>query len=762
MNMTEYTIIDSIGNTPLVEIRKLNRNPRVRILAKLEYLNPGGSIKDRAALSMIEQGEASGELVPGKVVIEATSGNTGIGLALICAVKGYDLLLTMSESASEERKSILTARGAEIRLTPGHLGSDGAIEEAYRLARENPDRYFMTDQYNNEANWKAHYNTTAPEIWEQTRGEVTCLVASLGTSGTLMGLSRRLKEYNPDIRIIGAEPYLGHGIQGLKNMKESYVPDIFDKKRLDEKINIDDDEAFETARQLARHEGLFVGMSSGAAMAVALKEAERMASGTIVVILPDSGERYLSTSLFTVRDNISLKLFNTLTRSLQAFVPRVQGKVSIYTCGPTADRRMDPAKLRRFVVTDLLCRYLEYRRLSVNHIVNITDLDDKTIQGSEKSGESLAEYTGRYISAFKEDLARLRIRPAQAYPLVSDHVQEMVRLAGRLADKGAAYEKLNSLYFDISSLPEYGSLSGVDLNKIRVGTTVDLDDYEKDNPKDFTLMKRVRLSELKRGVCVKTKWGNVRPSLHLQCSAISMKYLGEGFDIHTGSKELLFPHHENEVAISRAASGQDPARYWMHCDPVSYDGGLGPETLQEIDLDFLESLGWSARVVRFWLLSGHYRKPLHLSGQGLGDAAKALGKLDRCVWALREKADGEPCSDLDQLLYDIRHGFNSAMDDDFKISGVLSSLFKSVRELNRLMDSNGIDSRGAGMVLDLFREIDTVLNIFDFESALGDSEQVRELLSLRQEARARQDWAEADRIRDELISMGVEIHDEKV
>ena len=187
------SILDAIGNTPLVEIRNMNQVSGVTIFAKLEYLNPGGSIKDRAALSMIEQGEESGELSFGKTVIEATSGNTGIGLAMICSVKGYPLLLTMSESASQERKSILMARGAEIRLTPGHLGSDGAIEEVYRLARENPDAYFMTDQYNNPANWLAHYRTTAPEIWEQTSGRVTSVVATLGTSGTLMGISRRLK-----------------------------------------------------------------------------------------------------------------------------------------------------------------------------------------------------------------------------------------------------------------------------------------------------------------------------------------------------------------------------------------------------------------------------------------------------------------------------------------------------------------------------------------------------------------------------------------
>ncbi|TFG90815.1 MAG: cysteine synthase family protein, partial [Syntrophobacterales bacterium] len=244
-------ILDLIGNTPIVEIRHLNPNKKVKIYAKLEGTNPGGSIKDRTALYMIEKAEERGDLTPEKTILEATSGNTGIGLALVAAVKGYSLMLTMSESVSEERKKILKAMGAHLRLTPGKLGTDGAIEVAYEMLREEPQRYFATDQFNNEDNLMAHYHGTAEEIWQQTDRKVTMVVATLGTSGTIMGISRRLKEYDKNIRIIGVEPYLHHKIQGLKNMKESYRPGIFDKKNIDEKINILDEDAFEMARSLA-------------------------------------------------------------------------------------------------------------------------------------------------------------------------------------------------------------------------------------------------------------------------------------------------------------------------------------------------------------------------------------------------------------------------------------------------------------------------------------------------------------------------------
>jgi len=293
-------LLECIGNTPLIKIERTAAEfPNAEICAKAEWFNPGGSVKDRAAYSMIREGERRGDLRPGKVILDATSGNTGIAYAMIGAALGYRVKLCLPSSASPERKQILAAYGVEIVSTPGGEGTDGAIRLAHKIYAEQRNDYFMPNQFDNPANVRAHYETTGREAFEQTKGEISTFVAGIGTSGTLMGAGRRLKEYNSSITILGVEPNLGHKIQGLKNMKEAIVPKIFDPKVLDEKWNVQDDDAFNTTRRLALEEGLFVGMSSGAAMWAAIKRAKEMKEGTIVVILPDRGDRYLSTALFT-------------------------------------------------------------------------------------------------------------------------------------------------------------------------------------------------------------------------------------------------------------------------------------------------------------------------------------------------------------------------------------------------------------------------------------------------------------------------------
>jgi len=292
-------ILQCIGNTPLVRIDGINPNPRVKVFAKLEGNNPGGSVKDRIALYMIEAAERDGKLTRDKIILEATSGNTGIGLAMVATAKKYRVKLTMPACVSIERRRILEAFGAELILSPSEEGTDGAIRSAQRILSEEPETYFMPNQFDNEANILAHYETTGKEIIEQTGGLITHFVAGMGTTGTLMGTGKRLKEFNKDIKIIGVEPALNHRIQGLKNMSESIVPKIFNPQKLDERYKVNDEEAFDTTRMLAVKEGIFAGMSSGAAMYIAIRKSSELKEGVIVVIFPDRGDRYLSTSLFT-------------------------------------------------------------------------------------------------------------------------------------------------------------------------------------------------------------------------------------------------------------------------------------------------------------------------------------------------------------------------------------------------------------------------------------------------------------------------------
>lgn len=756
-----YSILDAIGNTPLVEIKRLNPNPNVKIYAKIEYMNPGGSVKDRPALAMIEEGEKSGDLTPEKTVIEATSGNTGIGLAMICSIKGYNLLLAMSEAVSMERRQILKARGAEIMLTPGHLGTDGAIEEVYRLVREEPDRYFMTDQYNNPANWMAHYNTTAPEIIAQTGGKIDTFVATMGTTGTLMGCSRRFREHDPAIRIIGVEPYLGHKLQGLKNMKEAYQPELYKKRLLDDKVNVDDEEAFDMTRRLGREEGLFVGMSSGAAMLVAAREAEKMESGTIVMIFPDSGERYLSTTLFAVKKKADIAIYNSMSRSKELFEPLREGNATVYTCGPTVYRRINLGECRRFIFSDLLCRYLEYRGIRVNHVMNITDIDDKTIAAAEAAGESLADFTGRHIDLFNADLISLNIKPADHYPRAGEHVDDMVDVARKLYEKGYAYEKLRSLYFNISAVADYGQLSGIDLDKIKLGATVDLDEYEKNNPRDFTLFKRARLSELKKGYYVKTPWGNVRPSWHIQCAAMSMKYLGETYDIHSSTRELIFPHHENERAIARALTGKPLARYWIHCERIlaeESDGTANGNLLPALETLFEKGYGF--REIRYWLITSHYRSPVRFSEARLVQSKNALKRIDTFVRSLQQVKSDCDYPEIDQLLYDLRQGFVSAMDDNLNMPRAMAALFDMIKRINKLVDEDRIGKQDAEKIFKTLKGIDSIIAIFHFETETFSTE-AKALINTRDAARKAGDFERADRIREQLKIKGIHVQDTK-
>ncbi len=785
-------ILDLIGNTPLVPINRLNPHKNVQIFAKLESFNPGGSIKDRVALSMINSAVKRGELSREKIVLEASSGNTGIGIAMICAVMGFRCKIAMSEGASIERRRIMEAYGAETILTPAHQGTDGAIEAVYRLAIEKPDLYFCTDQFNNADNWKAHYETTAPEIWKQCDGRVDVVVVAMGTTGTLMGLTRRFKELNPGIKIVGMEPFLGHKIQGLKNMKESYRPGIYDKRLPDEIIHVTDEEAYEFARRLARDEGLFVGMSSGAALAAAIKEAEKLREGVIVTIFPDGGERYLSTQLFGCKGSKNspntdeITFFNTLSRQIEVFKPDKPDKAGIYSCGPTAYEHAHLNLLRRLVCSDLLRRSLELKGYEVTQVVNITDIDDKTIKAAVTSGQSLRELTDSYARSLRQDFDRIGIKPASFYPKASEHMPEMIEITRTLLKKGFAYVKHGSVYFDISKLPGYGRLSRVNIKMLDIGRTVDLDNYEKDSPVDFTLLKRVTLEELKRGIGFETEWGMVRPGLHIECVAMSMKYLGEYFDIHTSDKSLIFPHHENEIAIANAIAGNTLARHWLHNEPLYYEGKkMSLANKNVLTLKDVEKKGFSARELRFYLLRTHYRKPIEFSMSQLEESSKALRRLEKSFLQLKHflsamlyaqqsgqshsasPTDSTAANQIKSLVDAEQKAFRTAFFNDFNVSLCLASLYRLSRLTNAFLENGTNASLEDGQTLfEAFTEADDALGLFfDLEdkpsSPMLEVSDIDLLILKREQAKKQKNFQEADRIRDILKEKGIQLFDTK-
>ncbi len=755
------SILELVGETPLVRVNRLNPNPAVELFVKLEFMNPGGSVKDRPALRMIEAAERAGLLTKDKIVLEATSGNTGIGLAMTCAVKGYRMLFTMSESASAERRKILKAYGADILLTPAHLSTDGAIEEAYRLAREEPDKYFLVDQFNNDDNWRSHYeNGTADEILEVLGEELKAVVATMGTTGTLMGISRRLHEKAPGVMVVGVEPYKGHKIQGLKNMKESYPPGIFDPHEPDRIVKIDDDSAYEMARRLAREEGIFVGMSAGAALKVAVDLAAELEGGAVVAILPDTGERYLSTSLF-VSEKLPepIKVYNTLTRKVEDLVPVRPGRVSIYACGPSLDGPPDLGLCRRMALADLVRRYLEFRGYEVKLVINLADIDDRVVNQCLAEGAELAEFTARWEKVFFEDMETLGIAPAQAYPKASQHVHDMIDMTRELLDKGLAYEKLRSVYFNISRFPAYGKLSQVKLEEVKNGRTVDYDYYEKDNPADFTLFKRSTLAELKAGIYWHSPWGNVRPGWHVECATMSTLHLGQPFDIHMASKDLVFPHGDNEIAIVEGLTGRPLANYWLHSEVVMADGRkVARPHGADLTLRDLLQQGYSPKVIRYWLLSQHYDMVLTCGPRQLDQARKEVRRLNDFVARLWFLAPNRPAPEFDQLMFDVKSRSQKALDDNFNLPKAMGHLFAFIRRVNQLMAQGFIDAGQKQKILEFMARVNQVLGVLDFEPPPADP-QVEELVRRRDQARRKGDFATADQIREQLARRGVRLVD---
>ncbi|MCJ2165835.1 MULTISPECIES: cysteine synthase [unclassified Pseudodesulfovibrio] len=741
-----------IGNTPLVEIRHLNPNPNVRILAKIECQNPGGSIKDRVAAAMIAAAEESGELTRDKIIIEATSGNTGVGLAMVAAIKGYRIKLLMPETASEERKMIMAAFGAELELTPGHLATDGAIEQAYRYAREEPEKYVLMDQYNNLASIDAHYNGTGLEIWNQTNGQVTHCVMTLGTSGTAMGIAKRLHEMGA-VHVAAVEPYAGHKIQGLKNMLESYPPGIYDKHSLDEILHVEDEVAFENCRRLAREEGIFAGMSSGAALGGAIQLAERLDKGLIVTIFPDSGERYLSTHLYRQQAGSGVTIFDMASGADKML--NTGNGLGVYTMGPSLDNPDGLDSWRRLVLLDVFARHMTGRGVKVESAAGLTDMDDRTLAAARELSVSREAFVAERHAAVIARAHDMGLSESLHFPLSSASNGMALDLCRKLMGKGLAYEKLRSVYFDVFRDKRYGEIGTVDMDKVSGGRTVDLNAYVKDNPLDFTLLKRGTLLDLKRGEVLETQWGNVRPSWFLQHAATALTELPRT-DVMIGSDKHRFPHLENLRAIWSTTGRELQA--WIVSQQTS---DCENENLSTV----AEKLG-GYRAARFWLLSVASRKPLCASAESLSMWARNWRKVQECAvvltLALDARGDTIP-TDVEQAVFDLKAGFKSAMDDALKLHQLWPALFRFIKQVNGWAADNALSGASAKACLDQLLSIDTILGILDpaqMPVPLSDlPDEVQGMVADRQKAREVKDFAQSDALRDRIAAAGFRVED---
>ena len=452
--------------------------------------------------------------------------------------------------------------------------------------------------------------------------------------------------------------------------------------------------------------------------------------------------------------------FNTLTRKKEKFVPLEEGKVKIYTCGPTVYDYAHIGNFRTFVFQDLLRRWLEYRGFKVIQVMNITDVDDKTIRGARKRNIPLREYTDYYMKAFFEDIEALNLEKAEYYPRATEHIPEMVELIKRLMEKGYAYRgEDGSIYYDISKFKDYGKLSKLKSEELKPGARVKVDEYGKEEARDFALWKA--WDEEDGDVFWETEIGKGRPGWHIECSTMAMKYLGETIDIHSGGVDLIFPHHENEIAQSEAATGKPFARYWLHSEHLLVEGRRMAKRYGNFyTLRDLIKRGYDPKAIRYLLMSTHYRQQLNFTFEGLEAAKGAVDRLTTFVRRLLE-ADGASCGEeIKRLMVDVQKRFESAMDDDLNISVALAALFDFVRDVNKLMDENRLSRKEAEEVYDLMMKFDKVLGVIgEVKAEEKLPPEAEELIRKREEARKAKDWATADRIREQLRAMGIILED---
>jgi cysteinyl-tRNA synthetase len=457
---------------------------------------------------------------------------------------------------------------------------------------------------------------------------------------------------------------------------------------------------------------------------------------------------------------MAFQVFNTLSRTKELFVPVQQGKVGMYTCGPTVYDYPHIGNYRAYLVADLLKRWLVFKSLKVNQVMNITDVDDKTIRDSRKAKVPLKVFTDRYRQAFIEDCQQLRILPPSTLCNATDHIKDMIALVECLLKKGIAYKGDDgSIYYSISKFKDYGRLAHIDLEQLKTGASgrVKADEYTKDNPHDFALWKAYTPDD--GDVVWDAPFGKGRPGWHIECSAMSSKYLGASFDIHTGGVDLVFPHHQNEIAQSEGCSNTRFVKYWIHNEWLLVDGEKMAKSKGNF-FTFRDMLKKGARPVdvRYLLLSTHYRQQLNFTFDGLAAARGAVERIDNLIVALQQHKDGRSDGTSAELIGTLHRRFEEAMDDDLGIGEALAAVFEFVKEVNAKLAANQVDAKDAGNYLDALKQIDSVLGVMTFETGSLDSD-IQRLVDEREAARKRKDFKSADRIRDELKAKGVILED---
>ena len=452
-----------------------------------------------------------------------------------------------------------------------------------------------------------------------------------------------------------------------------------------------------------------------------------------------------------------IRFFNTLSGSLEEFKPLKEGEVLLYTCGPTVYDYAHIGNYRAYIFEDLLKRFLLFYGFKVTHVMNITDVDDKTIKGASAEGISLSEYTRKYIQAFFEDIAALRILPANRYPRATEHIPDMVKMVKGLLEKGYAYVKDGSVYFSIARFPDYGRLSKIKLEELKAGGRVEADEYEKESLHDFALWKKAKKGE----PSWETELAPGRPGWHIECSAMSTRYLGPTFDIHCGGIDNIFPHHENEIAQSEAYYGQKFVNYWLHCHHLVVEGEKMSKskgnvfTLRDLlarDIDPLD--------IRYFLLSTHYRKMLNFTFSGLEQVKASRHRILDFIYELEHRhllPGSEP--EVANLIQKALHEFKKSLSDDLNISEALAALFELIRDINSRLASDNLKKDDAQETLEAIYKINTVLDILPEKREESLSAEILAKIELREKAREERNFALADAIREQLLQMGIVLED---